>query len=1097
MKKLFTIISGLLFAASAMNAQNWQQGQDVSDELEWEDYSGSTNNGAWKTVNGNAAYSFNEWEMFNNPSGAEFYQIFHLPAGVYSFKVQGFYRGNYNPAYWEGTEKINAEFFAESVTLDDETGEVKEITRSSSVKMSSIASSERTEGRLFTYDDWPNDVEYAYNGTNYYVPNSMEGTRVWFNAGYYNTNTLRVIQVNDGYVKIGLRKTDTLESDWLIFSNFHAIFENTADEAVLAILAEEDFKEALETVYNYSQTTLYQYPALQAYLEEVFSQLEDKYSSSSSADEFKEGTDALNALLDEYKGYYLNAHALTTMIKLSENTCNTTDYAGKAAFQAAIDNAKKVEGAEFEDGNTTSAADYSKAFEALATARAEYAISNGQQADGSYDFTSIIAYPFFCAPQYNPTWSKEENRWIYPDEVYNGNGTLQGWNDLGESGDGDNKTYVTNTRLRLGEGVTIGADTTSVYSWYQTGTSGYEPYWNHKMTSAKQWSMPGNRREIVQNLIGLPAGYYSAKAMGITWSNDWENNADLGIYIQSNGQRAESKEDVKLAWWWGYDVQDWTKFSTDMVLVNDGSARVAFHANGFSSFTGMQLFYYGENPDFSKMVQQKLDEITPDIEKLVLKGDKAAVNQILSSIQMPVAGYEAYSKAIETIAEAQKYITTATNYLDTYDVSNMFATLSEKYEEGTDQKDYLTIAFLYTFDLYDGEETTYLDIAECLKDYNEYVHYLDIIDTYSLVNNDDLKTKIAEQASALKDNFSNSSALVSFEKELAAIYNKAVMADLGMENATEENPVDITTLIVNPSFTDGQKGWTGNFATDTNLQNSEAYNTNFRIEQTIHKLPAGIYQVSAQAFYRDGGLDEAYDHFWFHDTGEFIPNLKLFANKAETDVVSLCNEDAIFNERSFTEYTFIVKNTVEVEEGVDVTLRAWMEETSKIDEETGETVYTVTSLQQQLDENGLISAEPKKMDDAWIYDAWKDDGGERYFYPNSMRGGAARFSNDGGAYNNKVTVVVPEGASLTFGLYKNETISNDWCLFDNFKLLYMGPAKTTADVTGDGSVNISDVVAIINHIAGVELNEKADVTGDGSVNISDVVKVINEIAGVQ
>ncbi len=57
--------------------------------------------------------------------------------------------------------------------------------------------------------------------------------------------------------------------------------------------------------------------------------------------------------------------------------------------------------------------------------------------------------------------------------------------------------------------------------------------------------------------------------------------------------------------------------------------------------------------------------------------------------------------------------------------------------------------------------------------------------------------------------------------------------------------------------------------------------------------------------------------------------------------------------------------------------------------------------------------------------------------------------------------------------------------------------KKPGDVTGDGSVNISDVVAIINTIAGIENWENADVDDNGKVNISDVVKVINIIAGIE
>lgn len=50
------------------------------------------------------------------------------------------------------------------------------------------------------------------------------------------------------------------------------------------------------------------------------------------------------------------------------------------------------------------------------------------------------------------------------------------------------------------------------------------------------------------------------------------------------------------------------------------------------------------------------------------------------------------------------------------------------------------------------------------------------------------------------------------------------------------------------------------------------------------------------------------------------------------------------------------------------------------------------------------------------------------------------------------------------------------------------------DVNSDKKVDISDIVAIINTMAGTASYSNADVNTDGSVNISDVVQVINIIA---
>ena len=51
-----------------------------------------------------------------------------------------------------------------------------------------------------------------------------------------------------------------------------------------------------------------------------------------------------------------------------------------------------------------------------------------------------------------------------------------------------------------------------------------------------------------------------------------------------------------------------------------------------------------------------------------------------------------------------------------------------------------------------------------------------------------------------------------------------------------------------------------------------------------------------------------------------------------------------------------------------------------------------------------------------------------------------------------------------------------------------------ADVNLDGVVDISDIVAVINHIAGTNTYKHADVNGDTKVDISDIVAIINAIA---
>lgn len=70
---------------------------------------------------------------------------------------------------------------------------------------------------------------------------------------------------------------------------------------------------------------------------------------------------------------------------------------------------------------------------------------------------------------------------------------------------------------------------------------------------------------------------------------------------------------------------------------------------------------------------------------------------------------------------------------------------------------------------------------------------------------------------------------------------------------------------------------------------------------------------------------------------------------------------------------------------------------------------------------------------------------------------------------------------------------------DGFSIDYSGdylppaPAEP-GDVNGDGNIDISDIVAVINQIAQTAEYADADVNGDGTVDISDIVAIINKIA---
>ena len=71
-----------------------------------------------------------------------------------------------------------------------------------------------------------------------------------------------------------------------------------------------------------------------------------------------------------------------------------------------------------------------------------------------------------------------------------------------------------------------------------------------------------------------------------------------------------------------------------------------------------------------------------------------------------------------------------------------------------------------------------------------------------------------------------------------------------------------------------------------------------------------------------------------------------------------------------------------------------------------------------------------------------------------------------------------------------------WQEFKNIVEIEMSDA-IPGDANGDGTVNVTDIVEIVNAILGkpsANFNkEAADVNGDGEVNVTDIVSVVNII----
>ena len=99
--------------------------------------------------------------------------------------------------------------------------------------------------------------------------------------------------------------------------------------------------------------------------------------------------------------------------------------------------------------------------------------------------------------------------------------------------------------------------------------------------------------------------------------------------------------------------------------------------------------------------------------------------------------------------------------------------------------------------------------------------------------------------------------------------------------------------------------------------------------------------------------------------------------------------------------------------------------------------------------------------------------------------------------NNGVETITPPTATLYVpaGTKQQYASTDGWSIFQTIE--EMEPTIIAGDANGDGKVNVSDIVEIVNCILGNPSDKfnrtAADVNGDGQVNVTDIVNVVNII----
>ncbi|MBQ0103255.1 MAG: dockerin type I repeat-containing protein, partial [Prevotellaceae bacterium] len=354
------------------------------------------------------------------------------------------------------------------------------------------------------------------------------------------------------------------------------------------------------------------------------------------------------------------------------------------------------------------------------------------------------------------------------------------------------------------------------------------------------------------------------------------------------------------------------------------------------------------------------------------------------------------------------------------------------------------------FDAYVAMTEASKNAKECIQAYADLADALveleGAIETYAETARedalDDAATLIEEISEALEN---GTYSLDEAKAKIEAVGTAMVALTLPKEKVTDENPADMSSVIVNATFDviGDFTGWTGSGfgAGGTTAACAERYNMAFDTYQDITGLPAGTYKVGVDGFYRRGTSSNDYD--------------------------------------------------IESAQGSNAKRHAF------IYAETSEGSYS----------NRIYAISAGAVASTESFGGATAKYGSDKVIPNTMAAAVNWFEN--GMYkDNNIIVKVGEDGKLRIGVKKSEKISEDWSIFDTFTLTYYGDEsakKVSGDpynsIAGDadenGEINGADISVIASYILGDEPEPfdaaAADFDGNEEINVNDISGVANFI----
>ena len=257
--------------------------------------------------------------------------------------------------------------------------------------------------------------------------------------------------------------------------------------------------------------------------------------------------------------------------------------------------------------------------------------------------------------------------------------------------------------------------------------------------------------------------------------------------------------------------------------------------------------------------------------------------------------------------------------------------------------------------------------------------------------------------------------------------------DDDLADVSGENPLDMTSVIVNPSFTfNNAEGWEGSTPLFQTYNNAEFFQTTFDIHQSLSGLPSGNYLLKVRGLHRPGSNQDVYTAY---KQGNTATKAELYANSESTTLAhhssgARATQDLGDFAVTYNEQTQYVPNSM-------YEARRWFDAQEGYYEK--ELPVTVT--------DGMLTI-GIRLNESTSYNWVIFDDFRLYYLGNVIRGDA---NGDGNVSVTDIAVVV-----------------NCILQLPNTG----GFSEYGADANGDGSVTVTDIGVIVDKILGTNASSR-------------------------